>query len=72
MSPYTSVPVLSPDTSALMAVRQSQLERAIYDIKRGVNVSSLEGVSEDIKDAIKLFIGTCVISFPFLLTSGQV
>ena len=44
MSPYTSVPVSSPDTSALMAVRQSQLERAIYDIKRGVNVSQLEGV----------------------------
>jgi len=27
-----------------MAVGQSQLERAIYDIKRGVNVSQLQGV----------------------------
>ena len=36
---YTSVPVPSPN--ALMAVGQSQLEQAIYDIKRGTNVSQL-------------------------------
>ena len=38
---YTSVPVPSPDTFALMAVGQTQLERAIYEIKRGANVSQL-------------------------------
>jgi len=40
MSLYTSVPVPSPDNSAWLAFRQSQLERAIEDTKRGDSISS--------------------------------
>ena len=39
---HTSVPVPSPDTLALMAVGQSQLEKVIYEIDRGAGVSQLE------------------------------
>ena len=38
ISPCTSVPVSNSDTLALMPV---WLEQAIYDIKRGANVSQL-------------------------------